>query len=258
MTVFAGIFFIVKGISILNMTELSAAGQLNRAIPAADRISTFFSSPVIPRYTMCPPALIPYKPRNPKTRLSALLSQEEREQFAAAMLEDVKVAVKDAMCSPVVVCSELFDSEDVQVTITDTDLNGTLNAILPQNIGPTLIIMADLPLADTASIRRMISTEKDVAIAPGRGGGTNAIFMKEPRRFHVDYYGTSFLKHLKIADDAGLSVDVIDSFRLHTDIDEPWDLAELLIHGTGKSRAYLEELGFVLSEEKGRVGVERR
>ncbi len=207
---------------------------------------------------MCPPALIPYKPRNPKTRLSALLSQEEREQFAAAMLEDVKAAVKDTMCSPVLVCSELFDSEDVQVTVTDTDLNGTLNAILPQNVGPTLIIMADLPLADAASVRRVISTDKDVSIVPGRGGGTNAIFMKEPQKFHVDYYGASFLKHMKIAADAGLSVDVIDSFRLHTDIDEPWDLVELLIHGTGKSRAYLEDLGFVLSVDKGRVGVERR
>ena len=63
---------------------------------------------------------------------------------------------------------------------------------------------------------------------------------------------------MKIAEEAGLSVDVIDSFRLHTDIDEPWDLAELLIHGTGKSRAYLEELGFVLSVDKGRVGVETK
>ena len=129
---------------------------------------------------MCPPALIPYKPRNPKTRLSAILSPEEREQFAAAMLEDVKAAVKDAMCSPVLVCSELFDSEDVQVTIADTDLSGSINAILPQNIGPALIIMADLPLADTASVRRVISTDKDLAIVPGRGGGTNVIFMKEP------------------------------------------------------------------------------
>ena len=207
---------------------------------------------------MCPPALIPYKPRNPKTRLSSLLTKEEREQFAATMLEDVKDAVKDAMCNPVLVCSELFDSDDVQVTITDTDLSGSLNAILPPNVGPTLIIMADLPLADTASVRRVISTDKDVAVVPGRGGGTNAIFMKEPQKFHVDYYGASFLKHMRIAEEAGLSVDVIDSFRLHTDIDEPEDLVELLIHGTGKSRAYLEGLGFVLSVNKGRVGVDRK
>ncbi|WP_321506147.1 2-phospho-L-lactate guanylyltransferase [uncultured Methanoregula sp.] len=207
---------------------------------------------------MCPPALIPYKPKNPKTRLSAILSQEEREQFALAMLSDVKEAVKDAMCSPVLVCSELFDSEDVQVTITDTDLNGTLNGILPESVAETLIIMADLPLANTESIRRVLSTKMDMAIVPGRGGGTNVIFVKEPKRFHVDYYGASFMKHMKIAEDAGLSCEVIDSFRLHTDIDEEEDLVELLIHGSGKSRTYLEELGFSLAAENGRVGVVRK
>jgi 2-phospho-L-lactate guanylyltransferase len=118
--------------------------------------------------------------------------------------------------------------------------------------------MADLPLANADAIRRVITTKNDMAVVPGRGGGTNAIFMKEPKRFHVDYYGMSFLKHVQIAKEAGLSCEVIDSFRLHTDIDEKEDLVELLIHGTGKSRAFLEERGFYLSAEKGRVSVERK
>jgi 2-phospho-L-lactate guanylyltransferase len=208
---------------------------------------------------MCPHALIPYKPTNPKTRLSCILSQEEREAFARAMLVDVIDAVKDANCSPVIVGTELFDSEDVQVTIADADLNGALNSLVQQSTGdPLLIIMADLPLATGPSIRRVVTTEKAMAIVPGRGGGTNVIFLKDPARFHFDYYGTSFLKHTKIAEEAGLSCEVIDSFRLHTDIDEKEDLVELLIHGTGKSRTYLEDLGFELSVEKGRVGVTRR
>lgn len=207
---------------------------------------------------MCPHALIPYKPKNPKTRLSSLLSQEEREKFAFAMLEDVVGAAKDAMCSAVIVGTELFDSELVQVTVKDADLNQTLNEILPAIEQPVLILMADLPLADEASIRRVTSTQKDMAIVPGRGGGTNVIYIKDPKKFHVDYYGTSFLKHMKIAQDAGLSVEVIDSFRLHTDIDEEDDLVELLIHGTGKSRVYLEELGFRLETETGRVRVSRK
>ncbi|MDD1696505.1 MAG: 2-phospho-L-lactate guanylyltransferase, partial [Methanoregula sp.] len=202
---------------------------------------------------MCPHALIPFKLVNPKTRLSCILNQEERESFARAMLEDVIRAVKDANCSPVIVSTELFDSEDIQVTVKDADLNQTLNSLLPQSVGEIMIIMADLPLADAQSIRRVISTKNDIALVPGRGGGTNVIFIKEPQRYHVEYYGTSFLKHVKIAEDAGLSCEVIDSYRLHTDIDEKEDLAELLIHGTGKSRAYLEDLGFVLSVEKGRV-----
>ena len=207
---------------------------------------------------MCPHALIPYKPKNPKTRLSALLSQEEREKFAEAMLADVIEAVKDVNCSPVIVSTELFDSELVQVTVQDADLNQTLNEILPRAENPVIIIMADMPLADGPSIRRVISTQKDIAIVPGRGGGTNAIFLKEPQKFHVDYYGGSFAKHMAIAEQAGLSVEVIDSFRLYTDIDEEEDLVELLIHGTGRSRAYLEELGFALITDKGRVGISRK
>jgi len=187
-----------------------------------------------------------------------MLSLEERESFARAMLADVISAVKDVNCSPVIIGTELFDSEDIQITVKDADLNQTLNSLMPEASGELLIIMADLPLADGASLKRVLATGKDMAIVPGRGGGTNVIYLKEPQRFHFDYYGTSFLKHVKNAEDAGLSCEVIDSFRLHTDIDEKEDLAELMIHGTGKSRAYLEELGFALSVEKGRVGVERK
>jgi 2-phospho-L-lactate guanylyltransferase len=207
---------------------------------------------------MCPHALIPFKPAGPKSRLSGILSPEEREAFARAMLEDVIAAAKDANCSPVIVATELFDSEDIQITIPDKDLSGTLNELLPQSIGSILILMADLPLATGPAIRRVISTASDMAIVPGRGGGTNAIFLKEPAKFHVDYYGMSFSKHLRIAQEAGLSCEVIDSFLLHTDIDEKDDLVELLTHGAGKSRKYLEDLGFALSAENGRVGVERK
>ena len=207
---------------------------------------------------MCPHALIPFKPAGPKSRLSGVLSPEERETFARAMLEDVIAAAKDANCSPVIVATELFDSEDVQVTIADKDLSGTLNEMLSQAAGPVLILMADLPLATGPAIKRVVTTSNDIGIVPGRGGGTNAIFVRDPAKFHVDYYGMSFLKHTKIAQAAGLSCEVIDSFQLHTDMDEEEDLVELLTHGSGKSRKYLEDLGFVLSAENGRVGVKRQ
>ena len=71
-------------------------------------ISTFFSFHCISRYEMCPHAFIPFKPVNPKTRLSCMLSQEERESFARAMLADVISAVKDVNCSPVIIGTELL------------------------------------------------------------------------------------------------------------------------------------------------------
>lgn len=207
---------------------------------------------------MTVPAIIPFKPRNPKTRLSCVLEPGEREIFAEKMLSDVIDAVIEGGCEPLILSTEPYRLGDVPVLINTSGLNEALNAFLAQQDGPVLIIMADLPLANGESVRRTISTSDDMAIVPGRGGGTNAIYLARGSSFRVDYYGASFLKHAAIAKDRGLSCEVVDSFRLHTDVDEKEDLVELLIHGEGKSRQYLEELGFSLSIEKGRVGVERR
>jgi 2-phospho-L-lactate guanylyltransferase len=108
-------------------------------------------------------------------------------------------------------------------------------------------------------IQRLVCTEKDMAIVPGRGGGTNLIFLKKPQCFHADFYGASFIDHMAVAEECGFSVDVIDSFRMSTDIDEKEDLVEILIHGKGrKSKEFLESSGFTLAiDEKGRVGVQR-
>ena len=46
-------------------------------------------------------AVIPFRPVNPKTRLSNLLSESEREEFTAAMLSDVVNALIEGGCSPV-------------------------------------------------------------------------------------------------------------------------------------------------------------
>jgi 2-phospho-L-lactate guanylyltransferase len=203
-------------------------------------------------------AVIPFKPKNPKTRLSCVLDEREREAFAEAMLLDVVDAVRDADCQAVILSTELFDSELVQVTIRDAGLSDALNQYLPCALTDVMIIMADIPLADKESVKRVKGTKKDMAIVPGRGGGTNVIYLKEPARFHVDYYGGSYLKHMRIAKECGLSCDVIDSFRLHTDIDEKEDLVELLLHGSGKSRVFLEGLGFSFTTENGRIGVARK
>jgi 2-phospho-L-lactate guanylyltransferase len=204
------------------------------------------------------PAVIPFKPRNPKTRLSCVLNQDEREKFAQLMLCDVVVAAREAGCEPFILATEAFSFGDTRVEQDDRGLNEALNDLLARTPGPLLILMADLPLTTPDAVRRLISTTDDVAIVPGRGGGTNAIFLSRADRFRVSYYGASFRKHREIAREAGLSCEIVDSFRIHTDVDEKEDLVELLIHGEGLSRAYLEDLGFSLAIEKGRVGVERK
>ncbi|MDN7011706.1 2-phospho-L-lactate guanylyltransferase [Methanoculleus sp. FWC-SCC3] len=204
-------------------------------------------------------ALIPFKPVNPKTRLSCILNQEEREAFARAMLEDVIAAVQKSGCSATLLCTHSFKHENALIAVRTEPLNEAINWALKQFHCPALIIMADIPLVTAGGIQRLIRTEKDMAIVPGRGGGTNIIFLKKPQCFRADYYGASFLDHMRIAEECGFSVEVIDSFRMSTDIDEKEDLVEILIHGKGrKSREYLENSGFsIVLDEKGRVGVQR-
>ncbi|NYT05614.1 MAG: 2-phospho-L-lactate guanylyltransferase [Methanomicrobiales archaeon] len=206
---------------------------------------------------MCVRAIIPFKPVNPKTRLSCILTQEEREAFARVMLDDVVDAVSGAGCAVTLLCTHPFEHAVAATAFNEAGLNEALNACLQKRTQPVLIIMSDLPLITAESVRRLLGTASDLAIAPGRGGGTNALFIRKPQAFHVDFYGASFCDHVNIARKAGLSVDVIDSFRLHTDVDEKEDLVEILLHAPGRTRKYLADLGFSLSVEKGRVGVQR-
>lgn len=207
-------------------------------------------------FTVCI-AVIPYKPVNPKTRLSCLLDQPEREAFAALMLSDVVSAVRGAGLTTSILATGPCRLPGIEVIVDGRGLNDSLNGILSEYREEILIIMADLPLVLPGTVGRLLSADGDIVLAPGRGGGTNAIYVRTPGQFHVDYYGASFLKHLRIVKECGLAPGVFDSFRLHTDIDEKEDLVELLIHGQGESRRYLERLGFSLRIEKGRVSVER-
>jgi 2-phospho-L-lactate guanylyltransferase len=78
------------------------------------------------------------------------------------------------------------------------------------------------------------------------------ILIRSPK-FRTCYRGLSFPKHLDYARQAGLKAEVFESFRAGCDIDEPEDLAEVLLHGRGETRALLEKMEFSVSK-KGRGG----
>ena len=202
-------------------------------------------------------ALIPFTPVNPKTRLASVMTQEEREEFAEVMLGDVISAVRKTGCTATLLCTSRYMCNEALVAIRKEGLNEAINWALPQFHCPALIIMSDLPMTTPGSLQRVLSTKADMAIVPGLGGGTNVIFVKHPEIFHVEYYGFSYRRHLQIADELGLTVEIIDSMRMSTDVDEPSDLVELMIHGHGNAREWLYEHGFALSVENGRVSVMR-
>jgi 2-phospho-L-lactate guanylyltransferase len=201
--------------------------------------------------------LIPFKLRNPKSRLSKLLTLEERRKFATFMLSDVvesirscgvreiRIAVPDReshkACEEATGCREIL--------LDERKLDDLVNYHIKMlSSDETLaIIMADLPLLRQDVLERFFSSEGDVVISPGRRGGTNMLLVRD-REFEVSYHYGSFMKHLEIAKSRGLTYSIFDSFYSSIDIDDESDVLELLIHGEGKkSRDYLLSIGYGIS-----------
>lgn len=187
--------------------------------------------------------LIPFDASDPKRRLSPVMDAAERSAFAEAMLADVLDAMAETALSPRVVSTEPLDGEvSVPVRIDDRPLDPLVQAAIDDET-PVAVVMADLPLLDRAALERMLGTGGDVVLAPGRGAGTNAMVVRDDA-FTVDYHGTSIRDHRRIARERGLTVGTVDSFRLATDVDEPGDLLEVLVHGHGRAAAWLRSAGF--------------
>ena len=204
--------------------------------------------------------VVPFRLENAKSRLAPVLLPDERMQLALAMLQDVLEAVSGV--GLVTILSrpgfhELKLGTDVDVVESGLELNDALNSFIErwQGVGwPTdlLIVMADLALLTRDDISGILGTPGDVVLSPGRGGGTNMVLIRNPD-FRTCYRGISFTKHLNFAQRLGLQVETYSSYRVGCDIDEPTDLAEVLIHGRGVALQLLKSLGFVLLDDGQRM-----
>lgn len=199
--------------------------------------------------------VVPFAAGEPKTRLAPLFSPEQRMAFSHAMLRTVVDAVRAADGDPEILATGPVEI-DAPVTIDERALTPAVNAVLAETDEPTAVVTADLALATPEAVGRLLTADGEVVIVPGRGGGTNALVVRHPA-FRVDYHGASYLDHRHAAREIGATVSVIDSYRLSTDVDEPADLAEVLLHGEGPACEWLRDAGFELAVEEGRVGVER-
>ena len=194
--------------------------------------------------------VVPFKLDNAKSRLAPALKPAERRLLAFAMLRDVLGTVSDF--GKVTILSrpglDIADvGYDVEIVESELDLNDALNELIAMLLcrgwpSDILIVMADLALLTQKDVVGILSCQGDVVLCPGRGGGTNMILIRAPE-FRTCYQGLSFPKHLDYARQAGLEVSVFESFRAGSDIDCPEDLAEVLLHGRGETRALLERMG---------------
>lgn len=188
---------------------------------------------------------VPFDATDPKTRLAPVLDSDERATVARAMLADVLDALDDLDHEPCVLATDDVECA-IPVRVDDRPLTPAVNGALTSVDGPAAVVMADLALATPEALARLFAPDAGVVLAPGLGGGTNAIVARDPD-FRVDYHGLSYLDHRGGADD----VATVDSFRLAVDVDDPGDLVDVLVHTDGHTASSLREIGIGLSVDGG-------
>lgn len=198
---------------------------------------------------------VPFDASDPKTRLASLLDEPERREFATVMLDVVVERLQNSGHEVEVLATESIDSTG-DVTVDNRPLTPAVNDAVATTSEPVGIVMADLPLLTSESIAKLFEATGDIVIAPGIGGGTNALVVDHDG-FYVDFHNVSYGDHRQIARECGASLTTVDSFRLALDIDEPADLGEILLHGTGRVATWLRERGIEIDGSGGRMTVER-
>ena len=196
--------------------------------------------------------LVPFAADEPKTRLDPVLGPNERAKFARAMLLDICDALEATGREPTVLATAAVEVP-YPVTVDERPLTEAVGAHVDP---PAAVVMADLALSTPSALERLFEATGDVVLAPGLGGGTNAVVVRHDG-FTFDYHGASVRDHRRRAEAVDADLGTVDSFRLAVDIDEADDLVEVLLHSDGRACGWLLDAGFELEATDGRVAVGR-
>ena len=200
--------------------------------------------------------IVPVKPFNEgKSRLAAHLSPQQRVALNRELLTRTLAAINQAhLDAQILVVSR--DNRALAATKragiralaeesqprtapppsspNDTESEPQLNAALTQAAhyaathGATkvLVLPTDMPNLTAEDVRTMASpTNRDpqIIIAPSRDGGTNALMLQPAQAIPFAFGPDSFLRHQRLAAEAGIPIRVVESDSLLFDIDLPED-----------------------------------
>ncbi len=188
-------------------------------------------------------AVIPAKDfTGAKQRLSGLLQPSERARLAQAMLSDTLTACAQARGMQgvgVVTCNqqvaEVAEAFGAEV-LWEPQAHGHTEAVtfgvqvcLERGIPVMLTMPGDLPLltaTDVETILRAPVPPVPVVLVPNRDDmGTNALRLSPPDCLPLAFGHDSFTRHMALAAERHLAIEVRRIPRLALDIDEPEDLA---------------------------------
>lgn len=186
-------------------------------------------------------AIVPVKPlRRGKSRLSAILSEEERNQLNQHLFtHTIEVLKKVDAISDILVVSRdsyvLTQSREMGVrTVTENGTPELNNALLRASLFSktfstegVLIVPADLPLLTAADVDVFLQKRTQppmIVITPDRRWeGTNMLLIDPPDLLTFSFGENSFHRHSSLAESRGAQVIVHESERIALDLDIPAD-----------------------------------
>jgi 2-phospho-L-lactate/phosphoenolpyruvate guanylyltransferase len=179
-----------------------------------------------------------------KQRLASLLTPEQRQALAAAMLEDVLIALADAPVAGIMVntldpiAAELARRYGARV-VTEGARDGHSGAVaaMARILGAEgrdgmLTVPGDIPRVTSAEIAAIIEVRHpspSVTIVPAHDGrGSNAVLCMPPTVLQLRFGDDSFMPHLAAARALGIEPTIVKLPGIGLDIDQPQDLAAFL------------------------------
>jgi len=174
-----------------------------------------------------------------KTRLSSVLSEEQRTEFSRSLLFDLidVLRVTGLLRASRVVSSDTkileFAAKKGTKVVTE-DRDAGVNRAVQNGLATlegdedVLVLPSDLALLRPSELRRLLrlkSAGLDVVISPStRFNGTNALLFSSTSGFPLSYDDDSFWNHLASCGRLGLSAGVCCEEGLMFDVDTPDDL----------------------------------
>jgi len=195
-----------------------------------------------------------------KTRLSPVLSPEERSRLTLLMLEDVIKSVSGQQNAFVVTGDQTVGTFAIEhgLGLIESGL-GDLNADLvyartrciAAGASSILFLLPDLPTLSTRDIEGMIELGRDApsaVVAPSRDGGTNALLLSPCDLIEPAFGYMSLERHVRELRAVSVEPSVYSSLGTELDIDTPEDARILLeiggrFCGGARALSYLKEIG---------------
>ncbi len=191
-------------------------------------------------------AILPIKRfQGAKRRLSAALPDGPRRALAEAMYVDVLTALRrsSAVDQVLVVTADPGAqriAEGYDAIALDDPAESGMNQALVRGIAhalelgaeQVLCVPGDVPMLDPVELDALVgrprAVDRFVVVIPDRHGtGTNALLLCPPDAMRPGYGRDSAQRHQRLAEEAGLAVDVAELDSLALDVDTPDDFRAL-------------------------------